>query len=117
MSGRKDRIKRCGTNLNWRPRASGYFSSSHQGAWGTVRSAQSAVLVRIAECPKSISVHYPGAMPKTDADRFRQEAEECRRLAERSPSQLDKEAWLRLAADWIKLAENAEQRQPRWLRE
>ena len=25
-------------------------------------------------------------------------------------SQLDKEAWLRLAADWIKLAANAEER-------
>jgi hypothetical protein len=41
-------------------------------------------------------------MPETDADRFRQKAEECRRLAERSASQVDKEAWLRLAADWIK---------------
>jgi hypothetical protein len=51
----------------------------------------------------------------TDADRFREEAEECRKLAERSASQLDKEAWLRLAADWIKLAENAEQRRRRWL--
>jgi hypothetical protein len=49
-------------------------------------------------------VHYPVAMTETDAERFRQEADECRRLAERSASQLDKEAWLRLAADWIKLA-------------
>jgi len=56
-------------------------------------------------------------MPETDADRFRQEAEECRRLAERSASQLDKEAWLRLAADWIELAENAEQRRRIWLGE
>ena len=56
-------------------------------------------------------------MTETDADRFRQEADECRRLAEISPSQLDKEAWLRLAADWIKLAENAEQQRARWLRE
>jgi hypothetical protein len=53
----------------------------------------------------------------THADRFRQEAEECRKLAERSASQLDKEAWLRLAADWIKLAENAEQRRRHWLGE
>jgi hypothetical protein len=56
-------------------------------------------------------------MTETDADRFRQEADECRKLAERSPSQLDKEAWLRLAADWIKLAENADQRRSGWLRE
>ena len=56
-------------------------------------------------------------MSETDEDRFRQEAEECRKLAERSASQLDKEAWLRLAADWIKMAENAEQRRPNWSRE
>jgi hypothetical protein len=55
-------------------------------------------------------------MPETDADRFRQEAEECRTFAERSASQLDKEAWLRLAGDWIKLAENAERRRAGWLR-
>ena len=56
-------------------------------------------------------------MTETDAERFRQEADECRNLAERSASQLDKEAWLRLAADWINLAENAEQRKRRWLGE
>jgi hypothetical protein len=54
-------------------------------------------------------------MLETDADRFRQEAEECRKLAASALSQLDKEAWLRLAADWINLAENAEQRRRHWL--
>jgi hypothetical protein len=62
-------------------------------------------------------VHYPVVMTETDADRFRKEAEECRRLAERSVSQIDKEAWLRLAADWIRLAENAEERRRRWMGE
>lgn len=38
-------------------------------------------------------------------------------LAERSVSPLDKEAWLRLAGDWIKLAENAAQRRAGWLGE
>jgi len=42
-----------------------------------------------------------------DADGYREEAEECRKLAESAVSQPDKEAWLSLAADWIKLAENA----------
>jgi hypothetical protein len=57
-------------------------------------------------------------MPDSDSERFRQEAEECLKLAERSVSQLDKEAWLRLAGDWIKLAENVEQRwRGRWLGE
>ena len=56
-------------------------------------------------------------MPEFDADRFRQEAEECRKLAASAVSQLDKEAWLRLAADWIELAETAEQRRRCWLGE
>jgi hypothetical protein len=51
-----------------------------------------------------------------DADQFRQEAEECRKLAESAVRESDKEAWLRLAADWIKLAESAEQRRG-WVRE
>jgi hypothetical protein len=55
-------------------------------------------------------------MPR-DADRYREEAEECRKLAENAVSKPDKEAWLSLAADWIKLAENAEQRRPNWIRE
>ena len=46
----------------------------------------------------------------TEADRFKQEAEECRRLAERAHSPVDKEAWLALERDWTKLAENAERR-------
>jgi hypothetical protein len=57
------------------------------------------------------------AMSETDAERFRQEAEECRTLAASAKTVADKEAWLRLAADWIKLAENAEQRRKRWLGE
>ena len=49
-------------------------------------------------------------MTDTDADKFRKKAEECSQQAESSVSQLEKEYWLRLAADWIKLAENAEER-------
>jgi hypothetical protein len=37
-------------------------------------------------------------MTEMDADRFRNEAEECRKLAERATAH-SKEAWLRLAAD------------------
>ncbi|MBB4259714.1 MULTISPECIES: hypothetical protein [unclassified Bradyrhizobium] len=46
-------------------------------------------------------------MSEQEADRYRIEAEECRRLAERAIKRPDKEAWLRLAADWMKLAEGA----------
>ena len=44
-------------------------------------------------------------------DRFsehcRKEAEDCRREAERVLSPLDKNAWLNLADEWMKLAEKA----------
>ncbi|WP_193760667.1 hypothetical protein [Bradyrhizobium yuanmingense] len=53
-------------------------------------------------------------MPETDAERFRQEAEECRQLAASSINPLDKETWLRLAAEWLKMAEEAERRRPRF---
>jgi len=53
-------------------------------------------------------------MAETDAERFRQEAEECRRLAVQSRSPLDKETWRRLAAEWLKMAEEAERRRPRF---
>ena len=46
-----------------------------------------------------------------DAERFRQEAEECRQHAEKPVNHLDKEAWLRLAAEWLTLAQGADQRE------
>jgi hypothetical protein len=49
-------------------------------------------------------------MSVSDVDRFRKEAEEARRQAERAISSLDKEEWLRVAAEWIKLAQDAEKR-------
>ena len=58
-------------------------------------------------------MHDPGVMTESDADRYRQEAEECLKLAEGARAQVDKEGWLRLAADWMKLAEGAEKEQPR----
>jgi hypothetical protein len=45
-----------------------------------------------------------------DADRFRKQARECVEQAERSISPLDKETWLRVAAEWMKLAQSAEDR-------
>jgi hypothetical protein len=36
---------------------------------------------------------------------------ECREYAERVISQLDKESWLWLAAEWLKLAEDLERRE------
>lgn len=42
--------------------------------------------------------------------RFREQANECREQAERAVNPLDKEAWLRLAGEWTKMAQAAELR-------
>jgi hypothetical protein len=52
-------------------------------------------------------------MSSNDADRFRQQADECREQAERAMSPLDKERWLRLAGNWITMAQEAENRHPK----
>jgi hypothetical protein len=49
-------------------------------------------------------------MSNREADRFRQQAQECVEQAERSISPLDKETWLRVAAEGMKLAQSAEDR-------
>jgi hypothetical protein len=43
-------------------------------------------------------------MSNDDADRFRKQAEECREQAAKAISPLDKEAWLQVAEEWLKLA-------------
>jgi hypothetical protein len=45
-----------------------------------------------------------------DASKFRQQAEICRQQAERAISPLDKNAWLQMAREWMKLALSAENR-------
>jgi hypothetical protein len=52
-------------------------------------------------------------MTEIDVERFRKEAEECRQQAEKTVVPIDKEAWLRRAADWTKLAEDTEHRRSR----
>ena len=38
------------------------------------------------------------------AARFRKQAEECREQAAKAVNPIDKEAWLRLAEEWLKMA-------------
>jgi hypothetical protein len=51
-------------------------------------------------------------MSQDETARFRQQAEECRQQAEKAVSPLDKESWLRMAGEWIKLAMTIEGRRP-----
>jgi len=41
---------------------------------------------------------------------YEKKAEECRQRAERSLNSFDEEAWLRLADDWAKMAQEIERR-------
>jgi hypothetical protein len=49
-------------------------------------------------------------MSADDAARYRKQAEEARQHAERAVSPFDKEAWLRIAEEWLKLAQSLEAR-------
>jgi uncharacterized alpha-E superfamily protein len=42
------------------------------------------------------------------ADSFRQNAEQCRRLAQDSRDPVQKETWLKLAEEWTKMADEAD---------
>ena len=47
----------------------------------------------------------------SDVQKYRERAEECRIMAGKALSPLDKEAWLQLAADWLRMVQMAEQRE------
>ena len=47
-------------------------------------------------------------MKDDDEERYRARAEECRILSENARSPRDKEAWLKLASDWLSLVEQGE---------
>jgi hypothetical protein len=50
----------------------------------------------------------PAMKSETPAQKYRREAEKCQLSAAKAVRTVDREAWLRLAADWTKLAESAE---------
>jgi hypothetical protein len=55
--------------------------------------------------PSFTFVHCQFAMPQPDeADRFRRQAEEARQQAEKAISPIDKDAWLKVAGEWLELA-------------
>ena len=51
-----------------------------------------------------------GQMPVDDAAKFRKQADESREQAAKAVNPLDKEAWLRIAEEWLKLAISVEGR-------
>ena len=57
---------------------------------------------------RSATTASKAAHMSEDATQYRERAEEARQLAEKFINPLDKEAWLRVAGEWLKLAQNAE---------
>ncbi|MDR6302551.1 hypothetical protein GGQ85_000222 [Nitrobacter vulgaris] len=51
-------------------------------------------------------------MSEQSVERYRATANECQTHARQARLAIDKEAWLKLAADWTALAEHALQRSP-----
>ena len=72
------------------------------------RSRHFVALQLLAKLSLSAFWAYCAAMPVSDSERFRREAEECRQMAARAANPRDGVAWLKLAADWLNLAERSE---------
>jgi len=49
-------------------------------------------------------------MSNDDPVHFREQADYCRRQAERASDPRDKEAWLKVARDWLQMATDTEHR-------
>jgi hypothetical protein len=54
-------------------------------------------------------------MPETQAVKFRRKAAECDRKAQEAAGSADRQAWLKLAEDWARLARGEDLNQE-WLR-
>jgi hypothetical protein len=52
-------------------------------------------------------------MPDDEAAKYRAQADECRRQAEKAISPRDKEAWLKVAGEWANLAQSVDDRRNR----
>jgi len=59
----------------------------------------------LRDYPRHEQLRDRSGMPDIEPDKFRREAEECRRNAEQARNAIDREAWLRLAEDWMKFAQ------------
>jgi hypothetical protein len=52
-------------------------------------------------------------MSDENAARYRKQADEARQQAEKAISPIDKETWLKVAGEWIKLAQSIDDRRAR----
>jgi hypothetical protein len=69
--------------------------------------------VNVSAAAVTLKEEYLAGTSHADIAASRAQAEECLEQAARSTSEIDKEAWLEMAARWIELIEDAERRGPR----
>jgi len=62
----------------------------------------------LRDYPRHEQLRDRSGMPDIEPDKFRHKAEECRRNAEQASNPIDREAWLRLAEDWMELVRRAD---------
>ncbi|MDB5514372.1 MAG: hypothetical protein JWQ17_1130, partial [Tardiphaga sp.] len=62
--------------------------------------------------PVAVLIYLHLMSDNPEAARLRKQAEECRLQAEKAVSPLDKEAWVRVAEEWLKLALSTDGRRP-----
>ena len=79
------------------------------------------LLCRNRQAGQFVCVCWPRQWPRepyrglSDEERYRKQAEDCRQMAAKVVSPLDKEAWLKSAVDWLRLADDADlPEKPRW---
>ena len=71
----------------------------------------SKALRRPSKCSDTMrGADSPRWMSEQSVERYRATANECQTHARQARLAIDKEAWLKLAADWSALAEDAAQR-------
>jgi hypothetical protein len=59
-------------------------------------------------CDRKRDARLERQVTTDSADEYRKKADECREQAERSISPIDKSAWLRIAEQWLKLAQETD---------
>jgi hypothetical protein len=78
--------------------------------WVRARQTGNRIIFRVRYDAKRGQAGHASALGAisslSDEERYRKQAEDCRQMAAKAISPLDKEAWLKLAGDWLRLADD-----------
>lgn len=88
----------------------GFFAVARLGLFTRTRARAGLYFSMTLRRSRSRLSRYHRAMGNLDSEQCHKAAEECRTEAERAKSPIDRERWLRLAAQWMELKRRAEQK-------